>query len=68
MTLLEHLQELPEPYRDLAIATCHANGCGGYPAKGQLYESLQAAFIWDNTPEGFDYWNGLCKELKGEGK
>jgi hypothetical protein len=56
-TLGELLHELPEDIRDQAIA--HTKSQGGHmdatiwptPA-----EALRAGFLWDRTPEGYDYW------------
>jgi hypothetical protein len=28
-------------------------------------KGIKGAFAWDNTPEGFDYWDKINKEMIG---
>ncbi len=61
-TILEHLEELPEPYRSQAII----NALNKEVENQQ--DALWVAFTWHKTPEGYDYWKTFYNSLKNEGK
>ena len=35
---------------------------------GSLSRALQAAFDWESSPEGFEFWSSICKQLRSENK
>jgi len=65
-TMLEWLQQLPEPYRTQAIDNAEPlrllltgySGLSGW-SSGVLPE----AFVWSYTPEGNEYWKELHNTL-----
>lgn len=59
MTLLNHLESLPEPYRTKALN--NARNFEGWENRKDRHEvtrfaALASAFIWHHSPEGFNYW------------
>jgi len=66
MTILEHLQQLPEKYREAAIRnTLNDELPTGYcNASEDLISSLRGAFLFNNSPEGKEYWINVTKELE----
>lgn len=44
---LEALKEVADQTNDYNFDTDHIGG----------------AFIWSHTPQGFDFWNGMCTEI-----
>ena len=70
--ILQHLEELPEPYRSQAIKN-HGNPdiALNYPHVNNYIEpspAIDAAFDWGNSPEGFKYWSSFCGKLEAEPK
>ena len=63
-TILEWLEELPEPYRSQAIK----NYDGEFKDAATLSDALAYAFSWYASPEKKDYWKDLHTKLKSEGK
>lgn len=64
-TIREWLEELPEPYRTQAIDNYENPECNMYksedctisePIPKNLVDAISEAFIWCDTPEGFNYW------------
>lgn len=53
-TIQEWLQELPEPYRSKALK--NANPCNIRLERPSLALAIRAAFIWEDSPEGAEYW------------
>ena len=68
-SILEHLTDLPEPYRSKAIdnhrrdseKTGYALGSG--PALSEPHLALALAFVWDDTPEGEFFWKAVASAL-----
>lgn len=61
------LSELEEPYRTQALANFENNYLfGGHEGikASDMVDALFSAFTWDESPEGFDYWDELVYELK----
>jgi uridine kinase len=68
-TVLEHLNDLEEPYRTQAIENAKIQN----EANLELFvdskrESISEAFIWSHSKEGYRYWNkyrnGIGKQIK----
>jgi hypothetical protein len=60
-TILEWYEELPEPIRSQAIAN---NNLSDFKKSSSLERAIQEAFLWDDTPEGFDYWFVISNKAK----
>lgn len=56
-TVKEWLEELPEGYRELALANakenCLSNECE------DICEALYISFIWRASSEGYNFWNNV---------
>jgi len=59
-TILEWLNELPEPYKTQAIDNLTNKTTSLFPS---MEASLLAAFIWHETEQGTTYWGDLAFEL-----
>ena len=62
-TIKDHLLKLPEGVRDLAIANATKSGdldCYvGFVAVGEV---VATAFMWNESPEGIDFWAEIARE------
>ena len=60
-TIEQWFQELPEPYRTKALENCKS------PNDNEVVETLSTAiavgFLWQDTPEGEDYWSEVNETL-----
>lgn len=63
-TIREWLEELPEPYRTQALN--NADNLDSKALFKSLYNVLQEAFIWEESPEGGNYWINVQKILENE--
>jgi len=61
-TKKEFLEELPEPYKTLALKNMDKS-LENTPGINLKY-SLQSSFKWDKTKQGFGYWSNLFYSLK----
>ena len=61
MTIEEFLDELPEPYRSKALNNMLPDA-GDLPVE-TLVDALLDAFVFKDTPEGSDFWNGVLEEF-----
>lgn len=62
MTIIEHLNTLPEPYKSEALVNFKNNP--RYLVKKDikvpyLGQAIDLAFCWDETPQGHTYWQVL---------
>lgn len=64
-TIKEWLETLPEPYREQALNNSKEMNITLNSKVERLTSAISFSFIWSNSPEGFDYWWDLIKELKG---
>ena len=68
-TIREWFNELPDPYRTQAINNADSilldNKSVGKNCVS-LLDALEKAFIWENSPEDFQYWVNLYKVLKSK--
>jgi hypothetical protein len=63
-TVMQWLQEAKEqghPWADAAIANCVAPDA----EKESMHRALLAAFIWDDSIQGNEYWRRIYRELGG---
>ena len=64
--ILQHLEELPEPYRTQAIEN-HENPAIQMPSQPKVADTLPSAleigFNWSASEQGHTYWARFCDEL-----
>jgi hypothetical protein len=53
-TIREHLNDLPEPYRTEALNMLSEQSANIIKEKAD--EALDSAFVWADSPQGFNYW------------
>lgn len=58
-TTEEWFNQLHEDYRDRALKNMIDPKAEHFSLAG----AISNGFVWDNTPEGKDYWNGVFREL-----
>lgn len=58
-TTQEWFDQLPEDYRDKAFKNMIDANAQHYTLAG----AISNGFVWDSTPEGKDYWNGVFREI-----
>ena len=63
-TIEDWLLELPEPWRDKALANMLPDGAD-IPVES-ISEALLEAFRFEDTPEGADYWWQVIEEFTDE--
>ena len=65
--ILQHLEELPEPYRTQAIEN-YENPELEFPKRKAacktVMDALEVAFDWERSPQGNDYWGECWVECK----
>lgn len=55
-TIKEWLSELHEPYRSQALKNMEMYGVNGHETATTFRTALMAAFVWQDSPEGGDFW------------
>lgn len=58
-TTQEWFEELSEVYKDKALRNMIDPKAQHYSLAG----AISNGFVWSETPEGRDYWNGVFREL-----
>lgn len=61
-TIKQWLQELEEPYRTQALEHAKAYGINTN-IESSLDQALLAGFIWEDTLQGWDYWNDVRQDI-----
>ena len=62
-TILQHLQDLPEPYRSQALKNMWwEDKDNRYPT---LEKALSNAFKWSKSPQKYKYWHNIHAQLVG---
>lgn len=65
-TVRQWLEQIEEPYRTKALTNMHK--CNGNHVadlqQSTISDALMCAFSWENSNEGFIYWNNLIKYNK----
>ena len=69
-SIREWLKELPEEHRTKAQINYEEQRMQLPDEAPELMVSsaksaLKGSFIWENSPEGFDYWEKVFNELEG---
>lgn len=66
-TIKEWLNELPEPIRGKAFNNVPECGTVVWeiPATS-MYDAIVGAFIWKDTPQGYDYWTLMAESYYGD--
>lgn len=63
MTILEALQKLPTPFKEMAIHNFEKLGL--FNAEYECAaDCLMGAFKWADTSEGGDFWEAVHEEMK----
>ena len=60
-TILEWLQELPEPYRSESID--NVTKAKRMEKRKCLEDALLSAFLWEETKQGWEYWDNLHTKI-----
>lgn len=60
-TVKKWLQELPEPYRAQALENMDSDEAN--TKVNSQYQALDKAFVWEETPQGEDYWDSIYDKL-----
>lgn len=63
MTVLQHLQRIPNPEIRQRAINNHWKEYGG-EACPSLQDALFRAFLWHKSPEKYDYWKQVHAQLK----
>ncbi len=62
-TRAEWLNELPDGYRELAIASADNDGCMELQCHSASV-ALSGAFVWSDSTEGHEFWNSVWSNLE----
>lgn len=57
-TVKQYLEELPEPYNEMALENVKKQGYER-DLKTKYPYPIACAFIWDKTPEGHRFWEAI---------
>jgi hypothetical protein len=61
-TIKEWLESLPEPHRKQALANCHKIEQRKAQYSNPIL-ALKDAFSWTNSPQGYEYWEGVGNHM-----
>jgi hypothetical protein len=61
-TVREWLEQLPDGYRERAMKNCARPTI--VPSCSCARDALLAAFTWSSSPEGSDFWAGVCRHIE----
>jgi hypothetical protein len=64
-TIREHIDTLPEPYKTQAIN--NLNNIKSVVVVKHTSVAIAIAFTWENTPQGYDYWNLIYNKYFSNG-
>ncbi len=59
--LIEWLMELPEGYREMALANHTAARWDTSAQFTCMDRAISYSFSFDETPEGYEFWQGVCR-------
>ena len=62
-TIKEHFELFPEPYRIQALENTNKRSLRDNVEC--ISTALGSAFFWDDSPQGWDYWNDFYNKLEG---
>lgn len=58
--ILEHLEKLPSPYKEMAVYNYHKqNYSSKYEHSYSLYSAISCAFEWGKTDQGESFWSNV---------
>ena len=60
-TIQQHLKKLKPAHRDAALTNMKPSGMTSTVTS--ITQAIHQAFIWTESPEGYDFWNGISLEL-----
>lgn len=60
-TIIEFLWKMPEPYQSQAITNCGDKLYKDFVGR-TIKDALMSAFVWNESPEGGDYWNDFVND------
>ena len=60
-TIRNHLINLKPAHRDAALTNMNPDGMTR--TASSIDQALMRAFNWKESPEGYDFWDGICLEL-----
>ena len=60
-TIQQHLKKLKPAHRDAALTNMKPSGMTSTVTS--ITQAIHQAFIWTESPEGYDFWNGISFEL-----
>jgi hypothetical protein len=60
-TIRNHLVNLKPAHRDAALTNMNPDGMKATATS--IDEALTRAFNWKESPEGYDFWDGICFDL-----
>ena len=62
-TIKKWLEELPDGYRERALANEEADDCPNEDVES-IYDAVYAGFVWSRTNEGHDFWLRVATYFK----
>lgn len=62
----QYLMNIGKDYAKQALENARRAGTLNYPliGFGMCVEPLRHAFVWSDTPEGYNYWHNVSQDLK----
>lgn len=67
LSILEYLDQLPEPYRGRALHNCNPNYIGYRAYVENISVAVTRAFDWHQSPQGDKYWRDFWVKLQSSG-
>lgn len=58
-TIRQFLLKMPQPYMEQALLNAGENSLKGFKGR-TIKDALMSAFVWNDSPEGGDYWNDFA--------
>ena len=68
MTFRERIDKFPEPHRSQMLYNTLEEVLDSEEIHHSDAGVVASAFLWDNSPEGYDYWRDFYKELSKKEK
>lgn len=63
-TIKKWLEELPEGYKELALANAKENVLNN--KKDDMCDAISSSFIWSNSSQGRDFWENVYFHFSNE--
>ena len=68
MTIREHLEDFPEPYKTQALKNTKKIILKDKMSVQNRELALSMAFVWEDSPEGLEYWSDFYYKLENENR